>query len=74
MSNLETSSTNWQLVVSAYLDESISLGKAAELLEIHPVELREIFLAKGIPLRLGPVSKEEAQAEVDALHDPGGLC
>ena len=58
----------WSLVVSAYLDESISLGKAAELLEMHPIELRKIFLAKGIPLRLGPISKEEAQAEIDALR------
>jgi len=58
----------WSLVVSAYLDEAISLGKAAELLEMHPIELRKLFLAKGIPLRLGPATKEEAQAEIDALR------
>jgi predicted HTH domain antitoxin len=58
----------WSLVVSAYLDESISLAKAAELLGYHPIELRKLFLEKGIPLHLGPNSKEDAQAEVDALR------
>lgn len=28
----------WSLVVSAYLDEDINLGKAAELLHVHELE------------------------------------
>lgn len=58
---------NWSLVLNAYLDEEINLGKAAELLEIHELELRERFIELGIPLRLGPADLLEAQAEIEAL-------
>ena len=57
----------WSLVVSAYLDEEINLGKAAEMLEMHELELRDRFVTLGIPLRIGPTDKSEAQAEVEAL-------
>jgi predicted HTH domain antitoxin len=53
----------WALVVSAYLSGRINLGKAAELLGKHRLELQEEFLAKGIPIRLGPRDEEEAKAE-----------
>jgi len=56
------------VVISAYLDEEISLARAASLLELHPFELRECFTEKGIPLHLGPVDQADAQAEVDALR------
>lgn len=58
----------WSLVVSAYLDEEINLGKAAAMLDMHELELRERFIALGIPLRIGPTNKTEAQAEVQALN------
>ena len=58
----------WSLVVSAYLDEEINLGKAAAMLDMHELELRERFVALGIPLRIGPAGKAEAQAEVQALN------
>lgn len=58
----------WSLVVSAYLDEEINLGKAAEMLGLHELELRERFANLGIPLRLGPADKAEAQAEAEALN------
>lgn len=35
---------------------------------LHPLELRERLLEKGIPLHLGPVDKADAQAEVDAIR------
>ncbi len=57
----------WSLVVSAYLDEEINLGKAAEMLEMHELELRDRFNALGIPVRIGPIDKVEAQAEAQAL-------
>lgn len=57
----------WSLVVSAYLDEEINLGKAAEMLEMHELELRDRFNALGIPVRIGPIDKAEAQAEAQAL-------
>ena len=58
----------WSLVVSAYLDEEINLGKAAKMLDMHELELRERFVVLGIPLRVGPANKTEAQAEVQALN------
>ena len=57
----------WSLVVSAYLDGEINLGKAAEMLDMHELELRDRFIALGIPLRIGPVDKAEARAEAQAL-------
>ncbi len=38
------------------------------MLGLHPLALREHFIEKGVPLRLGPVDKADAQAEVDALR------
>lgn len=57
----------WSLVVSAYQDGEISLGKAAELLEMHALALRDRFVELGIPLRMGPVDSAAAVAEADAL-------
>jgi predicted HTH domain antitoxin len=57
----------WSLVVTAYLDEEINLGRAAELLDLHELELRERFVELGVPLRLGPADKAEARAEAQAL-------
>jgi predicted HTH domain antitoxin len=58
----------WSLVVSAYLDEEINLGNAAEMLGMHELELRDRFIALGIPLRIGPIDKAEARAEAEALN------
>jgi predicted HTH domain antitoxin len=58
----------WSLVVSAYLDEEINLGKAAEMLDMHELELRKRFIELGIPLRIGPIDKAEARAEAQALN------
>ena len=58
----------WAWVVDLYLDQRISLGKAADLLGVHALELREQFQQLGIPLRLGPADLTEAQAEVDSVR------
>jgi predicted HTH domain antitoxin len=58
----------WAVVVSAYLEHEINLGKTAELLEMHELELRERFTKLGIPLRIGPADVAEAQAEADAIR------
>lgn len=60
--------TAWNLVVGAYLDGDISIGRAAELLHLHPIELTERLHRLGAPLRLGPLTVEEARAEADALR------
>lgn len=64
----EDTELRWALVVNAYLDGQINLGKAAELLGIHELELRDHFLHLGIPVRLGSADFEEAKAEVEALR------
>jgi len=51
------------LVLDAYLGRQINLGKAAELLGLHELELRERFLELSIPLRLGPADLAEARSE-----------
>ena len=51
-------------ILAYYLAESISLGRAAELLELPPFDLRLRFSRLGIPLRLGPRSMEELEEEV----------
>jgi predicted HTH domain antitoxin len=61
------SELRWHLVVGAYLDEEINLGKAAELLGLHRLELKDRFVEKGIPLRIGSETIEEAKAELDAI-------
>jgi hypothetical protein len=38
------------------------------LRHMHPLELRQRFIEKGVPLHLGPVDEADAQAEVDALR------
>jgi predicted HTH domain antitoxin len=64
----EDETLRWSLVVSAYLDAEISLSRAAELLGIHPLDLRAQFIDKGVPLLLGPQDKADAQAEIDAMR------
>ena len=56
----------WNKVMAAYLDGHISLGRAATLLAISSYELDERFRRLEVPRRIGPATKEEAQAEVDA--------
>lgn len=51
-----------------YLDDQISLGKAAELLHLSRFDLIDRFQRLGIPLRMGSASLEEARAEVEAAR------
>ncbi len=58
----------WLVVIGAYLDEEINLGKAAELLGMHQIELQAQFQEQGIPLRFGVEAREEASAEISAIR------
>ena len=60
-----------KLVIGAYLDRDINLGKAAELLGLHREELRQRFLKQGIPLREGNQSVDELKAEIAAADQMG---
>ena len=64
----EDNELRWALVVGAYLDRQVNLGKAAELLGTSALELRSRFLKLGIPLRMGPADLAEARAEVGAIR------
>jgi predicted HTH domain antitoxin len=58
----------WSLVVGAYRDGQINLGKAAELLDLTEPDLRRRFVELGVPLRVGPADLAEARAEVAAVR------
>lgn len=58
----------WSVIIRMYQEERINLGKAAELLGVHELELRERFIELGIPLRLGPADIADAQAEIAAIR------
>ena len=64
----ESEELRWSLVLRAYREQRINLCKAAELLGLHELELRQRFLELGIPLRLGPADITEARAEVEAVR------
>ena len=64
----ENEEIRWSLVLGAYEDGQINLGKAAELLGLAEIELRQRFIELGVPLRLGPADPAEARAEVEVLR------
>jgi predicted HTH domain antitoxin len=64
----ENEDIRWSVVVGAYEDRQINLGKAAELLGVTELELRRRFIDLGIPLRVGPADLAEARAEVEAVR------
>lgn len=47
-----------------YLDEAISLGKAAERLGLSRFNLMARFERLSVPLRIGPASLDEARDEI----------
>ncbi len=54
------------VVIGAYLDNQISLAKAAEMLGLTRRELEQQFVEKGIPIR--QLSKEDVIAEVKSAR------
>jgi len=64
----EDKTIRWAVVVGAYQDEQISLGKAAERLGLTELRSRERFIELGVPLRIGPADLAEARAEVEAVR------
>ena len=51
------------LAVHRYQTEDISLGRAAELAGVNTLSMRDILVSRGVTLRLGPATLEEARAE-----------
>lgn len=52
-------------VLAHYLAGSISLARAAELLDLSWLDLRTRFLRLDVPLRTAPADLSEAQADVE---------
>ena len=61
---LEDPDARYQLVFAHYLAGSISLARAAELLEMPRLELRTRCLRLNVPLREAPSDAAEAAADV----------
>jgi predicted HTH domain antitoxin len=57
-----------EVAVHRYRTEDISLAKAAELAGVSWQRMREILLSRGVQLRLGSETKEEALEEVVTLR------
>jgi predicted HTH domain antitoxin len=55
-----------RVVIGAYLDQQISLSRAAELVGLTRPELQRQLVQEGIPIR--SLSEEECTAEVEALR------
>ncbi|MBL7163462.1 MAG: hypothetical protein ISS57_12725 [Anaerolineales bacterium] len=64
---LEDTQARFNLVMTYYLGQSISLGRMAELLEIPWIDLRTRFVRLDVPVFVGPETMEEVRAEVDAI-------
>ena len=58
----------WDLVIAAYLDGDISLGRAALLLGLQRFDLLARFNRLGLPARLGTLNLKEAQDEYAVLQ------
>ncbi len=65
----EDQGLRWSMIIGAYRDGDINLGKAAELLGLHELALRERFIELGIPVRIGASDVAEARAEADAISN-----
>lgn len=57
----------YDLVMAHYLAGSISLSRAAELLELPWLDLRSRLHRVGLPVRIGPENLDDLRAEMDAL-------
>jgi len=57
-----------ELAVRRYeAEEDLSLARAAEIAGVSYDQMKELLAERGVALRLGPRSVEEAQDEVDEL-------
>jgi prevent-host-death family protein len=54
-------------VIAYYLDEGISLGRAAELLGLPWLDLRTRFLRLDVPILVGPDQPDEVLDEIRAI-------
>lgn len=58
-----------RLAVHRYVNDDISLAKAASLAGVSWAQMKEILIERGIPPRLGPETLADALKEVGALRE-----
>ena len=58
----------FNLILAHYLAGAISLGRAAELLELPWVDLRTRFQRLDVPLRVAPSDLQEARLDVEVAE------
>lgn len=68
LSKLNSPQEIYDLVMTYYLADAISLGKTAELLDLPWLDLRTRFIRLDIPIKLGPEDETEAGAEAEAAR------
>ena len=68
VSELEGEATADARILRGYLDDEISLGKAAEELGLSRFDLVARFHRLGLPLPFGPASLEDARSEIAAMR------
>lgn len=57
-----------ELAVHSYLNQDISLAKAAYLARVSFDRMKEILVSRGIQLRLGPGDEQESRKEVETME------
>lgn len=57
------------LAIHRYQTEAISLARAASEAGVSWAQMREILFERGVPLRLGPETLEEAKNEAQTLRE-----
>ena len=65
---LEDPQQVFDLVLAHYLAGAISLGRAAELLDLPALDLQTRFQRLDVPIHLGALDKQEAVEEVKAAR------
>lgn len=68
LSGLDDPQQICDLVLAHYLAGAISLGRAAELLELPALDLQTRFQRLDVPLNLGAMDEQAARDEVDAAR------
>lgn len=58
-----------QIAVHRYQKEEISLEKAANLAGVSWAQMKEILMEKGVPVRLGAETIQEAREEIRVLRE-----
>ena len=57
-----------QIAIYRYLSDDLSLAKAANLAGVSWMQMKDILLEKGIQPKLGVETVEEAENEIETLH------